>query len=77
MMKKEQALLVILTLTCFITGCSTTETEDEVTINGTPIEEQTTIGKITIPLGQTFKLIHDEKRGVRNCCDRCDVNGCT
>lgn len=61
MMKKEQALLVILTLTCFIIGCSTTETEEEVTINGTPIEEKTTIGKITIPLGQTFKLIHDEK----------------
>lgn len=45
MMKKEQALLVILTLTCFIIGCSTTETEDEVTINGTPIEEKTTSEK--------------------------------
>ena len=56
-LKKKQAVLVIVTLICFIIGCSTTETDDDVTTNGA----QVPIEKTIIPLGQTFKLSHDEK----------------
>lgn len=57
MLKKRHRLLVMVTLLCFISGCSTAETEDDITTNATQIS----IGKTIIPLGQTFKLNHNEK----------------